>query len=292
MLIAVPVALLLVACGGGGTQAGSPSTGQSSSGSTQSASSASSTATTSSTASTSSAAPATPTSEPTGLDLTCARTQARVPGAKTITYAGPGGATLSGAVVGSGTNAAVFVHQSDEGFCGFWPYLSTLPTPGFTGYLVNLCGYAGARCEPGTPFYGDRQGQLRAVVQEARKRGAKRVTLVGASMGGSMAAGFGKALGADAVVDLSGPGQWHEAPTAAQAAPTLTMPVLAAMSAQDSGDRAPVEAMVQAAPSQHKAFVWLEAGHGWELLTEHADARDTLTPLGERVTRWIRGDVS
>ena len=84
-----------------------------------------------------------------------------------------------------------------------------------------------------------------------------------------MAAGFAKALGADAVVDLSGPGQWHEAPTAAQAAPTLTMPVLAAMSAQDSGDRAPVEAMVQAAPSQHKAFVWLEAGHGWELLTEH-----------------------
>ena len=77
--------------------------------------------------------------------------------------------------------------------------------------------------------------------------------------------------------------------------PGVVLPVTemcAAMSTQDSGDRAPVEAMVQAAPSQHKAFVWLEAGHGWELLTEHADARDTLTPLGERVTRWIRGDVS
>ncbi|AKT50201.1 hypothetical protein ADJ73_00630 [Arsenicicoccus sp. oral taxon 190] len=282
-MIATPLLVLLVACGGATGSGGSTSTTSSTSTSTSSTSTSS--------ASTSSAAAApTPTTDPTGLDLTCLTSQARVPGARPITYAGPAGARLAGAVVGSGPDAAVFVHQLDDGFCGFWPYLSTLPRPGFTAYLVNLCGYAGSRCELGSPFYGDRRGQLRLVVEEARRRGARRVTLVGASMGGSMVVGFARSLGADAVVDLSGPGQWYEAPPAAQVAPTLTMPVLAALSAQDSGDRAAVEAMVQAAPSPHKDFVWLEAGHGWELLTDHADARDTVTPLGERVARWIRGD--
>lgn len=209
---------------------------------------------------------------------------AKVWGEKTTTLTAPG-ISLAGAVVGSGPNAAVFLHQSDQSYCGFWPYVSALPAGSLHGYLFGLCGFGDSTCS--TEATVDRRAQIALLVSSARKAGAKRVTLVGASMGGALAVGYAKAVGADAVVDLSGPPAWFEAPTSAAAAPTLTMPLLVVLGAPDSSQRERLEAMVAAAPTQHKAFRWVpDGGHGWDQLTT---GTGEVSEVGREVLEMVQG---
>ena len=116
------------------------------------------------------------------------------------------GDRLHGVVVGSGPTVAVFAHQTDgDGLCGFWAYANWLTKRGIRSVLVDLCGYGDSDCRPGRQLDLHPTQQLRLAVDWARGHGAQRVTLVGASMGGSIVIGSAAALDVDAMVDLSGP---------------------------------------------------------------------------------------
>lgn len=217
--------------------------------------------------------------------------------AQQVTWRTDAGDRLHGVVVGHGPVVAVFAHQTDgDGLCGFWAYANWLEQRGIRSVLVDLCGYGRSDCKPGGRLDLHPTQQLGLAVDWARGHGAARVTLVGASMGGSIVIGSAAALQADAMVDLSGPPEWQGVPSALEAAPHLRMPVLVAAAPHDpSTDAAVLRQAVRRAPAAQKRFVSAKDGHGWELLREgspYAPGPVTWTPFAAVVADWITGEAT
>jgi Alpha/beta hydrolase family len=99
-------------------------------------------------------------------------------------------------VVGSGR------HRHGDGMCGFLFYGEFLAAHGVHVVLMDFCDYGQSDCGDAPPQL---PAQVEAVTRAVRDQGAKRVVLVGASLGGSVAVAAAKRTKADAIVDLSGP---------------------------------------------------------------------------------------
>ena len=111
------------------------------------------------------------------------------------------GLSLSGAVVGSGPVGAVLIHEYPLDLCGWWPYARYLSRHGVHALLFDLRCFGSSPCPGGR---GHAVLDVAAAVAELRRRGARRVALVGASMGGAIAVVAAAQLHPAALVDLSG----------------------------------------------------------------------------------------
>jgi dienelactone hydrolase len=213
-------------------------------------------------------------------------------GGELISLEGPEGSVVTGASIGEGDTAAVYLHQTaPSGFCGWVPYAGWAADQGVRGVLIDLCGWGKAQCKGA--FASDPVAQVKLAVDWARGQGAKRVTVIGASLGGATALAAGSKAGADAVVDLSGPFSYQGLPTAAEATPSITVPLLVAMATNDlEMEPDKVRAAFNSAPSKQKRWVATESGHGWGMLNDGTDADPQWTPLAKTVLGWAKGDVS
>jgi pimeloyl-ACP methyl ester carboxylesterase len=116
----------------------------------------------------------------------------------------PDGALLNSAWLGSGETAAVLLHQGDgNGLCGFLFYADFLAKRGIKVALLDFCDYGQSSCL-GKPIAEDRSAQVKVITDAARADGARRVALVGASLGGAVAVTAARTTKPDAIVDLSG----------------------------------------------------------------------------------------
>jgi hypothetical protein len=236
------------------------------------------------------AAPATsapaPSAPPGSVDARCG-TSVRV-SVRLGQWAGPEKSVLPTATIGSGDTTAVFIHQTDSGLCGWWPYAAWVTSHyPVRAVLFELCDYGEARCLGGR-FDANQLRQVAFAVAQARRAHPQRLVLVGASMGGALALAAATGAHADAVVDLSGPPDWNGA-DALPAARKLRVPLLIAASPGDpDADYAGLRTAYAAAPVTTKRFVVGDGPHGWELLsaTGGADWR----PLAGTVGRWIVGN--
>ena len=209
--------------------------------------------------------------------------------ARRLSLAGPEGARLSAVEVGSGPVGAVFLHQTgDLGLCGFWPYAVWLEQEyGLRSVLLDLCGYGDSRCGRGR-FADDLVAQTDVAVQWLRAHGGHRVTLVGASMGGAVAAVAAATLQprVDAVVNLSGPLVWEDLDVLA-AAPDIESPALFVVAPYDPVVSVPEMRGALQRTSGPQRFVEAPAGHGWELLGSRVGADYTADPVGRQVAELI-----
>ncbi|WP_460935664.1 alpha/beta hydrolase [Phycicoccus ginsengisoli] len=217
------------------------------------------------------------------------RCKVPVDGGRLVDVAAPDGSVMTAATLGSGPTVAVYLHQtSASGFCGWVSYAAWAAERGVHGLLLDLCGWGRARCTPS--FAADPEAQVRVAVDWARRWGAGRVTVVGASMGGAIALGVGQQAGVDAIVDLSGPFDGFGAPSAQEAAPGITVPLLVAIAASDrtmEPDR--TRTAFASVPATRKQFVSTAGGHGWGMLNDGTDAEPRWTPLATTVLRWAQG---
>jgi dienelactone hydrolase len=150
--------------------------------------------------------------------------------------------------------------------------------------VIDLCGYSQSLCQVSSQE--DPVGQVKLVTDALRAEGARRIALVGTSMGGSLAVAAAGPTKADAVVDLSGPAQFNSLDIKINAA-TVTMPILIAFGKlTDPADLAAVRAQLPAIPTRRKQLVVLEEGHGVELLRETGST--TFSPLAGKVLDWVR----
>ena len=174
---------------------------------------------------------------------------------------------------------AVLLPQT-SGICGWGPWAGTVAATGVTSLLVSPCGYGESECPPEAD--ADPLNEVAAAAAYARSElGARRVVLVGTSMGGSLTV-VAAAAGADvdAWVDVSGPDEWfpdrplHElAPTLRERAPGM---VVYAHS-EGSVDFGLARDLAQGAGAR---FVPADSGHGYDLLT---DVDGALTRMGRAV---------
>jgi pimeloyl-ACP methyl ester carboxylesterase len=197
----------------------------------------------------------------------------------------PSGSPLSTAWLGSGSTVAVLLHQTDgNGLCGFLFYADVLARRGLRVALLDLCGYGQSAGCVDTQTGSGVTDQVGAVVAAARAEGARRVVLVGASMGGSVAVTTAGAVHADALVDLSGPSQFNTSDLGRDA-PSVTMPALFAFGRDtDPSDLADVRAALPAMPTRAKKVLTAASGHGYELLQDADGGRG---PLASAVTRFV-----
>ena len=117
-----------------------------------------------------------------------------------------------------------------------------------------------------------------------RDQGAKRIGLVGASLGGSVAVAAAKRTKADAIVDLSGPADFGTL-SITDNARSITMPALFAYSNTDRSDLDQVRQNLKRMPSKNKIFLSYPRGHGYELLQDQNTGE--LSPLADRVQRFV-----
>lgn len=173
------------------------------------------------------------------------------------------GMTIVGATIGSGTDAAVLLHQhGGDGICGGAPLAESLAKYGSMVVLIDLCGYGKSRCA--NPK--DWRQMVALPVAWARDHGAQRVTLVGASAGGSIA--------------------WQGKANLRADARTLTMPALFGYAdVPDKPAKETVAGLVDAVPAGEKRLVTQDFGHGWDLAAPGSRARAW-------VLAWVKGDYA
>ncbi len=195
-----------------------------------------------------------------------------------------GRSELVAAELGHGTTWAVLLHQTDgDGLCGWWPYANWLAVQGVHVLAIDLCGYGRSTCPAAVT--ADQSGQAVAALNWARRHGAHRVTLVGASMGGAVSLPAASEGRADAVVDLSGPPDWPGTDLQ-QDVRRLTMPTLLSVSPTDPTFIPAYRRALAEIPAAHKRLVVYEGGHGYQML----GYRDNWSRLGELVRDWITGE--
>src|SRR3954452_9633297 len=210
-----------------------------------------------------------------------------------IRFATRDGLSLSGAVAGSGPVGAVLIHEYPLDLCGWWPYARYLSRRGVHALVFDLRCFGSSPCPAGR---GHAVIDVAAAVAEHRRRGARRIALVGASMGGAIAVVAAAQLHPTAVVDLSGErttagvtdGIVADAGAAARG---VTAPALLAVARGDRYVRlADMLAVARRVRSRTKRVIVLPAtaGHGWDMLL---GGSTDWSPLAARVADFIRAQA-
>ncbi len=130
---------------------------------------------------------------------------------------------LAGHRFGRGTTAVVFAHERRGGACDWIPYARRLARLGYLTIAFDFRGYGASQRSTKSRFPAD----VIAAAKLSRSLGAKKVVLVGASMGGTavLVAAANARPAVDGVVAVSAPGIYGDMNGVA-AVPKLVMPVL------------------------------------------------------------------
>jgi pimeloyl-ACP methyl ester carboxylesterase len=185
--------------------------------------------------------------------------------ATNATFRTSDGATLRGAVIGRGPAGIVFAHQVAGDRCQWLDFARELAGRG--GYRVLVFDMRGYGASSGSAnVRPDRD--VAAAAAELRRRGAKRVILVGASMGGTgvVAAAPGIRPAVSGVVELSAPVGFGGV-NALPAVRKLKAPALFVAGRDDGDFPAATRALYKAAASRDKQLVIAATSwHGVDLV--------------------------
>jgi pimeloyl-ACP methyl ester carboxylesterase len=210
-----------------------------------------------------------------------------------ITLRGPNRNRLAAVVVGDGPVTAVFSHQTGvSGLCGFWPFAVWLAEEhGIRSVLLDHCGVGGSACAD-DGFAANRVAQLELAMAWARTHGAKRLSSVGASLGGTTVTVAAAQHRVDGIVNLSGPVTWIGL-NARRVAPQVTEPTLLVVAPNDSVvTTAQFKALRSSLGSRTTALVQAPQGHGWELLDASTGPPFQPSEVAKGVAAWIQGDFA
>ena len=188
------------------------------------------------------------------------------------------GARLQGAVLGRGRTGVVFAHQVAGDRCQWLDFARELAGKGYRVLVFDMRGYGAS--SGAANVRPDRD--VASAAAELRRRGVRRVVLVGASMGGTgvVAAAPGIRPAVSGVVDLSGPVGFGGV-NALVTAKRLTAPALFVAGRDDGDFASATRALYRAAASKDKQLVIASTSwHGVDLVS--------LPPVKKRVLGFIR----
>jgi pimeloyl-ACP methyl ester carboxylesterase len=200
-------------------------------------------------------------------------------GVSIATYSqGPQDAKATPGSNSQGTTAIVLVHQVNQDHCGWSAEAASLAKK-YRVMSIDLRGYGTSQRAKGTTAFAYRN-DIAAAVNALRTKGAGKVVLVGASMGGSAVVVAGAFIDPPVagIVAVSAPTNF-KGQNAKTAAPKLRIPARflaasddgAAVSSAKSLDRGAVNS------PNHQAVVFATGGHGWALVRPGSPAETTLT---------------
>ncbi|WP_184836978.1 alpha/beta fold hydrolase [Allocatelliglobosispora scoriae] len=172
-----------------------------------------------------------------------------------ITLETPDHELTVGYPIGQGDTAVILLHEAEAGLCQWVPYAQDLATQNIRSLPIDI---------------GDSTSWRYAVAAATylRNTGAKKLIIIGASRGGTMALQAASQIQppVDGVVTLSAPATYSGVDGRA-AAKTLTMPVLIAAGIREGGFTEDAKTLYDLCPSSHKTLRLPGTSvHGVELL--------------------------
>jgi alpha-beta hydrolase superfamily lysophospholipase len=196
-----------------------------------------------------------------------------------VTFRASDRTRLVGHRFGRGRTAVVLAHEARADFCQWVAYARRLAARGYTAFVFDFRNH-GRSQQVGYARSGRLAGDVTAAVKYVRARGATKVFLVGASMGGSavLAAAANIRPPVAGVVSASGPRSFGGA-DAEQAVPRLRVPVLYLVAEEDAGGAFAADAKVlyeRTASSDKTLEVLPGSFHGVSLVAFPGRARDLL----------------
>jgi pimeloyl-ACP methyl ester carboxylesterase len=189
-----------------------------------------------------------------------------------VTFATSDGLTLHGRLFGSGEDGVVLAHMRPASMESWFPFAAELASAGYAALAFDFRGYGASE---GSGFAVD--VDVRAAIDALVERGALRVFVIGASMGGTgaIAASVGEEQVAG-IVTLSAPARF-EGTDAAAAIVQLDRPVLLIAAEDDEPYHGDARALQEAADSEADLVVLAGNRHGTDLFVDHGEAlRDTI----------------
>jgi pimeloyl-ACP methyl ester carboxylesterase len=175
------------------------------------------------------------------------------------------GVRLAGAAVGSGRTGIVFAHQVAADRCQWLPFARELAAAGYRSLVFDMRGYGASGGNANVNPHLD----VVAASAELRRRGARRIVLVGASMGGTgvVAAAPRIRPPVAGVVELSAPTGFGGVDALA-AARKLRGPALFVVGRDDGDFAQATRALHRAAATKDKQLVVVPTSyHGVDLLS-------------------------
>jgi pimeloyl-ACP methyl ester carboxylesterase len=144
--------------------------------------------------------------EPAAAPATQATSQSPSPPAGVqVSFAAPDGTALAGHLFGTGASAVVLSNMGDNDEADWMRFAPTLAAQGHT-VLTYSYRYPPRTSRLTAPMARGAVDDLRGAVGFVRARGAGRVILIGASLGGMVTAKAAGALAVDGVVIMAAPG--------------------------------------------------------------------------------------
>lgn len=179
-----------------------------------------------------------------------------------VTLTTQDGIEVDAALVGDGELGVVLGHQFRSDFCSWVPFAKQLAQRHMRALAINFAS-------------SSIDDDMVAGSEELRRRGAERIILVGASMGGTAALVAAGQVGADGVAALSAPREFGGL-DALPAVRRLEIPALFLVGRQDASFARDARRLHEATTSSNKALVVTSgAEHGTDLLQD-ADAERAL----------------
>lgn len=228
--------------------------------------------------------PLSPTASPPTSDATpssrvetaCSQTAPAGVGIQDATLNASDHVRLNAAVLGTGPRGVVMLHQTDDGICGWFPYASYLAQHGFHVLLFDRRCTGDSTCPPGDKAYRH-AADVQSAVTALRHRGARKVVVVGASLGGAVAIGAcatvktnGCAALSPAIFDVT----LGDGLTANNAISKVRVPLLVAVAPDDSDSPiTDVQTLTRRARPGVVQLIRLPAGtgHGWDTVNDPDD---------------------
>ncbi|MFN8110343.1 MAG: alpha/beta fold hydrolase [Thermoleophilia bacterium] len=197
------------------------------------------------------------------------------------------GVRLAAAESGSGATAVILVHQADTTLCDWLPYARRLRAQARV-LALDLRGYGASDGAVERAAIGRFDRDVAAAVRRVRREGARRVVLIGASMGGAVVLSAAGRIHptVSAVVSLSAPAEWPDI-TPGRAARRLRIPLILAAGAQDSGFAQDARTLARLAAANPRArLVILDSAHHGVQLVDGRDAQ------ASRIDGLIRSTIA
>jgi alpha-beta hydrolase superfamily lysophospholipase len=198
------------------------------------------------------------------------------PKAGDVRFRAGDGTKLVGHRFGTGSTAVMLVHQRRGSLCQWVPYAKRLAGLGYTAFAIDLRGNGESQMRdwPANQRYG---GDVAAAAKVLRAAGAKKVFLVGASLGGSAAisGGANARPAVDGVVSVSGAA---DLAGAIDAVKHLTVPTLLIAGAKDVDFANDARRLYAASPAKDKTLVVLPGSyeHGVDLVARQPRVRSLI----------------
>jgi pimeloyl-ACP methyl ester carboxylesterase len=184
------------------------------------------------------------------------------------------GTRLVGHRFGNGRVAVVLAHESRGWLCDWVPYAKRLAARGYLAFPFDFRGYGESQSNPVSNVRLDRD--VVAAAKTVRGLGAKKVFLVGASIGGSavLRAGPDTRPLVNGVVSVSGAADLVDAMTAVK---RLRVPALFIAGRYDLDFAANARRLSAATASKDKHVVIVDSGeHGTRLVAAEPKVREAI----------------